>query len=259
MMSAASKMSALLRKSFWQQLRDPMGLLLTLLTAPVFVVLYRLLYRSSEAVPFEHFVPSLLVFAVIMLIFSTAMQLSREAENGTLERLRVTPMRPVHYLGAASVWQGVLGTMSVGLTFVVALALGFESAGSVPLAFVVTTVAALASIGLGVLVASLAKSVSQAFLIASVCMFLLLLFSGAVFPLPELSNVEVMGAELGLLDVLPTVHAVRALREVLLEGRPASVIGFELAAMGFLSSSFFALGWWRFTRRQGNALLRGRR
>lgn len=251
--------AALLSKSARQASRDLLGLAITVLTAPLFVLFYSLIYGDSDVVPFETYVPSLLIFAVIMLIFSSAMSIAREVEGGTLERLRMSPMGPLHYLLATSLFQGLLGAASVGLTFLSATLLGFQSAGSILLAMLVTALAALACIGLGVWVASLAKSVNQAFLIASVFMFLLLLFSGAVFPLPELSALILFGVSIGPLDLLPTVHAVNALSDVLILGKGFMEILFSLLAMTLLSALFFALGWWRFARKQGNFLSRGAR
>ena len=239
--------TALAAKALRQHLRDPLGLLLTLSTAPFFVFFFSLVYRGDDAVTFEEFVPSLLIFAVIMLIFSTAMAIAREAEAGTLERLRLTPMGPGHYLLATSLVQGLLGLSSLLLTFLVALALGFQSQGALPLAILVVAGAALSTIGLGVFVASLARSVSQAFLIASLLMFLLLLFSGAIFPLPDLTS----------LNLLPTVPAVRALSAVLLDGASFQEIRADLLLLLILSSLFFASGWWQWSRRQGNHLPQG--
>ena len=79
---------------------------------------------------------------------------------------------------------------------------------------------------------------AQAFAIASFFMFLLLLFSGVVFPIPELA----------LLEALPTVHGARALHEVLvLDAGPLDVIE-DVGALAGLSAAFFLLGGWRFSR-----------
>ncbi|QED26690.1 ABC transporter permease [Microvenator marinus] len=60
---------------------------------------------------------------------------------------------------------------------------------------------AAACAGLGVLCASLAKSVPQAMVMASTLMFLLMLFSGIVFPMPDYQ----------VLQMLIPRHAVLAL------------------------------------------------
>lgn len=253
----ASLTAALVRKAGRQHLRDPLGLLLTLGTAPFFVFFFALVYRNDDSVTFEQFVPSLLIFAVIMLIFSTAMAIARETEAGTLERLRLTPMRAGDYLLATSFVQGLLGITSLFLTFLVALALGFESQGAISLALLVVATAALSTIGMGVFVASLARSVSQAFLIASLLMFLLLLFSGAIFPVPDLRTLSILGVSLTALDLLPTVPAVRALSTVLLDDAAFGEIKADLGLILFLSSLFFASGWWQWSSRQGNHLPRG--
>lgn len=238
---------ALIQKDFRQQRRDPLSLLLTLGTTPFFVVVYRLVYDGDAQVGLDEFVPSLLIFAVIMLIFNTAMAVAREREQKTLARLRRSPMGDGQFLVATGCSQAMIGLVSVGLTFLVAMALGFDPQGSPWLGFLVTMVACVACIGLGLAVASLAASVQRAFLMASVLMFLLLLFSGAIFPLPDLEMATVMGFGLGPLDILPTVHAVRALQEILLMGSGIGDVIGEIGAMALLSIIYFGLGWWLFS------------
>lgn len=233
----------LMLKSLRQQRRDPLSLGLTLGTSPFFVAVYRLLYGGDSPVGIDEFVPSLLIFAVIMLIFNTAMAVAREREEKTLARLRRSPMGDGHYLMATGLVQALVGGVSVGLTFLAALALGFEPRGSALAGFGITLVAGMACIGLGLAVASLAASVHRAFLIASASMFLLLLFSGVIFPLPTVEVVNVMGLAVGPLDLLPTVHAVRALQDVLLRGSAVTDLTSEVAAMVTLSLLYFSLGW----------------
>lgn len=213
--------------------------------------------RSATRSAFEAYVPALLVFAVIMLVFSSSMDVAREVESGMLERLRLTRARPYHVLLGAACVHAALGALSVGATMAVALLLGFEAAGSIPLALGITWIAGFACIGYGVVVAALASDVQRAFLVSSFAMFLLLLFSGAVFPLPELAGVEVLGAEVGPLDVLPTTHAVRALDGVLTLGEGADEVYSEVLALIALSAATFAAGAAVFTHKHRTYLTGG--
>ena len=88
---------------------------------PATLLQVRPLGRSAERTPFELYVPNLLVFAMIMLVFSSAMVTAREVERGTLERLRLTRMRPGEWLAGTAIAQTLLGTCSVALTFIFAM------------------------------------------------------------------------------------------------------------------------------------------
>jgi ABC-2 type transport system permease protein len=206
---------------------------------PATMLEVRALGRSGERTPFELYVPNLLVFAMIMLVFSSAMVTAREVERGTLERLRLTRMRPGEWIAGTAITQALLGACSVTLTFVFAMVLGFDARpAALPVAAGIALLTGIACIGIGTIVASTARSVAQAFAIASFFMFLLLLFSGVVFPIPELA----------MLEALPTVHGAQALHEVLVLDTGLADVLQELGALAGLSTAFFLLGGWRFSR-----------
>ncbi|MCC7354575.1 MAG: hypothetical protein IT330_12580, partial [Anaerolineae bacterium] len=54
---------------------------------------------SAARSEFETYVPGLLVFAVVLLIFLVAMAITREVEAGTLRRLQITLMTSMDFLG----------------------------------------------------------------------------------------------------------------------------------------------------------------
>jgi ABC-2 type transport system permease protein len=219
--------------------------------APAVLFEQETLGRSGARTRFEAYVPSLLVFAVIMLVFSSSMAVAREVEGRTFERLLLTGMRPVHYLAGVSVMQALLGAATVSLTLGVALALGFEARGSLALAMSVASLAGVACVGVGMIAASLSRTVAQAFLVASSFMFLLMLFSGLLFPLPRIGILRAFARDLGPFDLLPTVHASRAMGRVLTLGAGVEEILFELVAMAALGAAFFLVGWRMFKARHG--------
>lgn len=195
--------------------------------------------RSGGRTPFDLYVPNLLVFAMIMLVFSSAMTIAREVERGTLERLRLTQLRTREYLVGMALAQLFFGAASVVATLTVALLLGFSASGpAIALSGLVSLFTGLACIGVGTFVASVARTVAQAFAVASFFMFLLLLFSGVVFPIPQLT----------VLEIVPTVHGARALHEALVLDADLGALSGPLAALALLSLVFFLLGGWRFAR-----------
>jgi ABC-2 type transport system permease protein len=203
---------------------------------------------SGARTPFEGYVPALLVFTVIMLIFSSSIAVVRQVEAGTLARLRLTPVGPVELLFGFSAIELLLGFAALVLTFSTARLLGFRSAGSLPLAMLISALASLATVGIGMFVASLSRSLTRAFLIASVAMFLLVLFSGLVFPRPRVTLFEIGPRAVDLFDAFPTTHMGVALEKVMTMGAGLGEIAYELGALGVIAAMNFTLGGWLFAR-----------
>jgi len=205
---------------------------------------------SSGRTEFENYVPGLLVFAVIMLVFLAAMAIAREVETGTLRRLQITRMNSFDFLGGVSAAIVVVGVIAVILTFAAAVALGFHSQGPLWVAVVVGVVTALGVIGTGLMVACFSRNVTQAYLIGSFPMGFFMFFSGAVFPMPKVKLFELAGHTVGVYDILPPTHAVVALNKVLTLGAGLSDVTYELVALLLLSVLYLAAGVWLFGRMQ---------
>ncbi len=203
---------------------------------------------SAARTEFENYVPGLLVFAVVMLIFVAAMTVAREVESGALRRLQITRMTSFDLLGGISAAIALIGALAVVLTFVTAMALGFRSQGSVWVAIAIGIVTTLSVVGVGLIVACFSKTVSQAFMVANVPLVLFMFFSGAIFPLPRVPLFTIGAQTIGLYDILPPTHAVVALNKVLTLGAGLSDVMYELAMLLALSVIYFAVGVWLFKR-----------
>jgi ABC-2 type transport system permease protein len=235
----------LAEKTARQKLRDPISLALGVLTAPAFVVAYGLFFAGERA--FEAYVPGLLVFSIIMVTFSSAIGLSREVESGAALRLALTPAPTAAVLAGAGLVEAAAGAISLALSLLTAAALGFEPRGAWLALLGLGALGSTASIGLGWLAASVSPSSLRAFLVASVVMFLLLLFSGVVFPRPEAPLFTAGAYTIGLFDVLPTTHLHVALGSVV-EGAPWSALAARVGALALLSAAYLAGGVFAFTR-----------
>lgn len=247
--------SMLFQKGVVEILRDPPGAVLTVGTVPAFVLFFWVVQRGAEGYELSGFVPSLLVFAVIMLVFSTGMAVAREVQSRTLDRLRLTGMKPVQYLLAVFAVQTIPGSLSVLGTLGLAYLLGFSSQGSFLMLFSITMVSGFACIGIGLMVGSVSQTVSRAFLLGSVCMFFLLLFSGLLFPVP-LVEIPVFGRTWNLFELLPTTHAVGAISQIIYTD--AGSFGFEFVFLGVLAAAYFLIGAAVFSIRYRNVYSRCR-
>lgn len=204
---------------------------------------------SAARTEFEIYVPGLLVFAIIMLVFMAAMMVTREVEGGTLRRLQITRMSSFDLLGGITAAMLLVGIIAELLTFATALVLDFRSQGPLWVAILVGGLTSLSVIGTGLVVAGFSRSVSQAFIIANFPLAFYMFFSGVIFPVYKVVVFSVGGREIGLFDILPTTHAVAALNKIFTLGAGLADVAFELQALAVLSVLNFAAGVWLFQRR----------
>jgi ABC-2 type transport system permease protein len=203
---------------------------------------------SAARTEFEMYIPGLLVLAVIMLLFQASMSVAREIEGGTLKRLRITHMTAFELLGGTTLWLVLVAIIEVWVTFAVAVVLGFRSQGALWIAVLVGIFTSFSIIGVGMIVASFSKTVSQAFVIANFPFGLFMFLSGAAFPIPIGTLFTLNGHEFSFADLLPPTHAVNALNKVFTLGAGLEEIAFELIALIVLSLLYFGLGVWLFRR-----------
>lgn len=168
---------------------------------------------------------------------------------GALRRLQITCMTAKDYLGGITAALTVVGAFSILLTYLTAWALGFHSQGSLWAALLIGLLANISVIGVGLIVASFSRTVSQAFVIANFPLGLMMFFSGSAFPVPPLVLFTIGGRQLALFDLLPATHAVTALNKIFTQGAGIRVVAFELVALTLLSAGYFAIGAWFFHRR----------
>jgi len=203
---------------------------------------------SATRSEFETYVPGTLIFSIVLLIFLAAMTVAREIETGVLRRLQLTPMTSIDLLGGITAALLLVGALASILSFLVALALGFNSQGPVWVAILISVVASLSVIGLGMVVASLTRSVSQAFVVANFPLALMMFFSGVIFPMPAVRLFTIAGRTISLYDILPPTHAVVALNKILTLGANLGDVAYELSALVILSVLYFVAGAWLFQR-----------
>ncbi len=191
---------------------------------------------------FDFGVGGIIVFGVMFVVISTAELLVRENIHGTLRRLRLTRLRARDLLLGVTLAQMVIGAIQVPLTFGLAVAMGFESQGSLLLAVIVALLLSLAAVGLGLIVACFAHNDGEAANLASSLLVPMVLLSGAMFPLPDATLFTVGGRAIQLYDLMPTAHASEALRQILVYGQSAGDVAYSLGGLVVLSVLYLAAG-----------------
>lgn len=208
---------------------------------------------SAARTEFETYMPGILIFAAIMLIFSASMMVAREVEAGTLRRLKISLVKSWEWLGGITASLVIVGVVAVLLTFLTAVALGFRSQGPLWVAILVGALTSVSIIGAGMVVAAFSNTVARAFVIANFPLGLFMFFSGVIYPIPKVRLFTLAGRTVGLYDILPATHAVVALNKIMNLGAGFNEVLYELAALVILSVAYFAIGVWIFQRRHMRA------
>ena len=202
---------------------------------------------------FELYVPALLSLALMMLMFTAAATLIREKDKGTIIRLRISNMTTFEWLSSTSLAQVIIGLMALGLTYLTAVALGYKSAGSLPALAVLGFFTSVSIIALSLIVAASIRTIFDLMTIGCFPFFILMFFSGGMFPLPSLQLFAVGGRPFYINDILPTTHSIAAMGKVLNHEAGLGDVVFEIGAILVLSIIYFAVGVWLFTRRHMRA------
>jgi ABC-2 type transport system permease protein len=199
---------------------------------------------------FDFIAPGLMVYAMLNLAPQAAALLAHESETRTLERLKLTRMRTWELLLGVALAQLVIGALALALMFAAATPFDFHPQGSVPLAFALGLVTAMATIGVGMVISAFAKRKDDAANLGVLFSVPAGFLSGAFFPLPATNLFTVGARTIQAYDILPSTHTVRAFRAILTLGQGLDSVAFEVGALLVLTAIFFAVGATLFARRR---------
>ena len=173
----------------------------------------------------------ILLTITMTLITSTA--IVRERERGTLEQLIVTPIGKTSLMLGKMVPFAMVGYVQMGVVMLLGwLIFDIPMRGSLTLLFALTAPFILASLGMGLLISTVARTQIQAMQLSFFFMLPNILLSGYIFPreaMPELAQ------WIGL--ALPLTFYLDVIRGVLLKG-----IGFNYLWQNTALLSLFAIG-----------------
>jgi ABC-2 type transport system permease protein len=202
---------------------------------------------------FELYVPALLALALMMLMFTAAASIIKEKDEGTIIRLRLSNMRTFEWLLAVSLVQVILGMLALASTYLTAAALGYETSGSLAAMMFVGFLSSLSIIAISLIVAAYLRTIFDLMTIGCFPFFILMFFSGGMFPLPPLRLFTVGERAININDILPTTHTINAMSKILSYDAGLQDVVFELGAISILTIVLFAVGVWVFTRRHMRA------
>lgn len=173
-------------------------------------------WYNPELKSAKFLVPGLIGFILmITAVISTALSVVREKEQGTIEQIIVSPIRPVELILGKTIPYILLSLVATAIILLVSFYL-FDVVvrGSVLLLFGVTLLFLAGALGLGLLISTVADSQQVAFQMATlVTMLPTFLLSGFVFPIRNMPlPVQV------ITYIVPARYFLSALRSIILKG-----------------------------------------
>ena len=184
--------------------------------------------------------------SILLIVTSivTAMGLAREREVGTMEQLLVTPIRPVALMLGKTIPYALFGLVDQALILVVGnLVFDVPLRGSIPLLFGAALVYLVATLGLGLVVGTLAKTQQQALMGVFFIIIPAFLLSGMMTP------VEAMPAWVQPITwVNPVRYYIEILRSILLRGATFADIQRSFWHLSGIAATFLVIAVLRFRK-----------
>ena len=171
----------------------------------------------------------------VLAIFLTGAAVLREREHGTLEHLLVMPLRP-YELMFAKIWANglvVVVAAMASLFVVVKGAIGVPVAGSIALFAVGLGVYLFSVTALGIMLATLVRSMPQFGLLAFPVFIVMSLLSGGQTPLESMPI-----ALQRIMQLVPSTHFVSFSQAVLFRNASPSMVWPDLAKMLVIGSVY---------------------
>jgi ABC-2 type transport system permease protein len=180
---------------------------------------------------------SMIALAALMVgMIHPAASIVREKEVGTIEQLLVTPIKTGELFAAKTAPTLLMGLLSVFPSLLIVWWFGVPLRGSLLLFLALTALFLLSAIGLGVLVASISRTLQQALLLSFFGLFPIMFLSGTLVP------VESMPDFLQLLSLLsPLRYYMDVILGVFLKGAGMAELWPQTIALLVIGATLFGI------------------
>lgn len=182
---------------------------------------------------------------MVMTVILTSMAIVKERDQGTMEQLIVTPLKPLEIIIGKLLPFFIIGTVDVFLIFAVTnFWFRLLLRGSFLLLLALSMLYMLSTLGIGLFVSTLTKTPQQAMLTSFFFMIPMLLLSGFVFPIENMPRFFQW-----LTAVIPLRYYLVILRGIFLKGLGFEALYDETLALLVLAVAINLFSILRFRRR----------
>ena len=180
---------------------------------------------------------------IVVTAIVTAMGLTREREIGTMEQLLVTPMSSATLMVGKIIPYAMFGLVDEAIILLASNLLFDVPVRHVEIIFLATTTYLISTLGIGLFMATIAKTQQQALMGGFFCLIPAILLSGFLTPVESMP-----GWIRPLTWINPMRYFVDISRSVLLRRAGVGDILGQLAALTGIGTALLAAASWRFRR-----------
>lgn len=200
------------------------------------------LEKKQQLNGFDSYVPGGISLAILMILFTACASIVKESDKKTLLRLKLSQLGAFNFLAGISIVQAVIGTAALILSYLTALGLGYAPVGGFGAVLVVGAVSSLSIVAISLIASSFFKTIFDVLTVGCFPFFILMFFSGGMFPVPKIPLFKLFGHTVGITDFLPLTQTVNAFNKILNDGAAISDVGFELATLVILTMLYMTIG-----------------
>ncbi|MFN2389976.1 MAG: ABC transporter permease [Actinomycetota bacterium] len=252
------EVSALARRAFLQIVRDRLNLLFSLTQPAIWLVFFgsafgraidKTVIGTDDYMGFM--LPGIIAFTIVTNTVSGAMPMLWDKETGYLDKLLSMPIARSSLIVSRFIFQFAMGTVQVGLVFLVAVAFAVDVASGVLGAVAILAVAGLLSMALTAAFTALAFRVATHgtfFAVAGFVTLPLVFLSNAFVPVDSMPGWMTVVARAN-----PLTYAIGAMRSLVLDGWTGAVWT-SLGILSVFAAACLALGTYEFRRHTGQRL-----
>jgi len=198
----------------------------------------KLLYNPSMVAAYN-FVPGVMGMIILLICaMMTSISIAREKENGTMEILLVSPMKPLYVILSKAVPYFFLSIVNLCTILVVSVfVMGVPIAGSFFWLIAISLLYIFVSLALGLLISSVVNTQMAAMLISAMGLMMpVMLLSGMLFPS---ENMPLFLQLIG--DVIPAKWYIEAVKKIMIKGLGVGAILNELAVLSGMAVALISI------------------
>ncbi len=196
---------------------------------------------ESLSSAYSYTTPSYAVMFAFFIVGTIAASIMSEKEEGTFRRLLASPLRRGSLIAGKMLAYMVVVSLQVMVVFGVGSSLFGVPLGRSPLGLLLlTTVLALAATSLGMLVAALARTRSQAEGVSMVLGIVLGAVGGAAVPIPPKGFLHLLS------QFTPHAHAIEGYVQLTAFGAGVVEVLPQVGLLAAVGAGFFLIAIWRF-------------
>jgi len=205
--------------------------------------------QSGKINDFDLMVPGILIVSIIMLMFTASIAFVVEVENKTIIRLKLSNMTGFQFLAGVSAVQLGVGLLSLMLTLLTAILLGFNYSGSLLIIVMIGLLTSLSIIGFSLIIAAFTRSANEVLVVGNFPLFLFMFFTGGAFPLEGKTLFTIAGYPINYQSLMSPTHAITALNKLLIMDMQLGDVIPEILVLILLTVVYFSAGLFFFQRR----------